>query len=373
MIRILSMITLLLAIMLAPEARADIAQDKSAAVIFAYQRIGEDALPSANLSTDLFEAHLRELAAGKYNVMPLPDIVAALKAGNELPARTIGLTFDGAYKSTLENAIPRLEKYGFPYTIFISTDMADRASPDELGWKELKRLSKKKTVTLGILPAAYTHMSSASAAANDASMNKAVTRFREQIGSASALFAWPYGEYTPALKSAIEKYGFTAAFGQQSGVSYGGSDFLSLPRFVMTDDYGDLERFRMTASALPLPIGDIIPAGTIIDTNPPKIGFSVVSSIKDLKSLSCFASGVGKVPLEILGDNRVELALKDILIEDRVRINCTLPAEITAPAETPVWRWHGMLFTNAPGIDEAGNAGNAALPIVEPDPAGGGE
>lgn len=351
---------LLIMLMLAVSspAQARIAQDASSAVIFVYQRVGEDTLPAANLGLDAFEEQLRELQAGNYNVMPVPDIVTAIREGHELPDKTVGLSFDGAFKSTFENAVPLLEKYKFPFTVFVATDTADQATPQDMSWNDLRRLQKRKYVTIGVMPSAYAHMTMLDSGKSEALMNKAVTRYREEMGEAPALFSWPYGESTPALKTMAAKYSFQAAFGQQSGVIYKESDFLSLPRFLMTDDYGDIDRFRMTASAKPLPVSDLVPADTLLSPNPPEIGFTVGADIGNLPALSCFASGAGKIPLEILGGNRVELRLKEPLTAERIRINCTLPIENTAAGEGAQWRWFGMLFvaplhdTENQGLDD---------------------
>ena len=368
MIRLLSHL-LFVALMLAVStpARARIPQDASSAVVFVYQRIGEDSLPSANLGLDAFEEQLRELQAGGYNVMALPDMIAAIHDGRPLPDKTVGLSFDGAFKSTLENAVPLLEKYKFPFAIFVSTDTADQATPQDMSWNDLRRLQKRSYVSLGVMPSAYAHMTALEPVRSEALMNKAVTRFREELGAPPALFSWPYGESSPELKTLAGKYSFAAAFGQQSGVIYKDADFMALPRFLMTDDYGDIDRFRMTASAKPLPVFDLVPTDTVLSPNPPKIGFTVSTDIGNLPALSCFASGAGKIPLEILGGNRVELRLKDPLSEERVRINCTLPVENTVAGEGALWRWFGMLFV-APGQDALGPAPDDNQDTAPPDP-----
>ena len=48
------------------------------AVIIMYHRFGENSIPSTNIRLDQFDAHLKELTSGRYNVVPLADIVKAL-------------------------------------------------------------------------------------------------------------------------------------------------------------------------------------------------------------------------------------------------------------------------------------------------------
>lgn len=88
--------------------------DRSSAVIFSYQRIGEDLYPANNLGTDQFMQQLQEMTDGDYHIAALPDIVAALESGAPLPDKTVALTFSGAYHSALKNAMPLLLERNIP-------------------------------------------------------------------------------------------------------------------------------------------------------------------------------------------------------------------------------------------------------------------
>jgi peptidoglycan/xylan/chitin deacetylase (PgdA/CDA1 family) len=59
-----------------------------------------------------------------------------LRAEGRLPERTVVFTFDDAYSSTLL-ALPILETYGFPATVFVPTGFVDAAEP--LEWAGTRR------------------------------------------------------------------------------------------------------------------------------------------------------------------------------------------------------------------------------------------
>ena len=336
-------------------AHATTDSDRASAVIFVYQRIGDDSLPQSSISLDRFREHIKELKTGGYNVLPLPKIIDALKDGETLPQKTVGITFEGAHIATLAAATPLLDEAELPFTVFFSSDAADGGSPSQMSWKQIKDLKKDRLVTLGILPSAYAHMVSQTPEQNGALINKAIAKYREQFEEEPQFFAYPYGEYSTGLKKQMAGYTFRAAFGQQSGVAHGKSDFMALPRFTMTDSFGDLERFQLTASALPLPVTDVIPDDTLIKDNPPIIGFTVAPDIKTPK-LSCFISGVGKAELTRPGGGRIEIRLKDPLDDRRTRVNCTMPDDTVIPGQPQSWRWFGMLLI-APEVDEDAGAG----------------
>ena len=76
------------------------------AVILMYHRFGDDRYPSTNVRLDQFESHLAELKSGGYHVLPVPEIVAAIRDGSPLPDRTVGITIDDAGSTRSQTASP---------------------------------------------------------------------------------------------------------------------------------------------------------------------------------------------------------------------------------------------------------------------------
>lgn len=325
-------------------ANATTATDRSYAPIISYQRIGEDTLPHASLRHEQFMAQINEIKSGRYRVLPLDKIVSSLQKGKALPDRALAITFDGAHRVAMETAVPVLLEQKIPFTIFVSSAAADAGGPAHLNWDEIRALARKKEVSLGILPAAFVDLTELPPSQAQAHINRAVARYREVMGTHPTFFAWPYGIWSTELKQKIMPFGFTAAFGQQSGVAHAKSEFYALPRFVMTESFGDLDRFLITINALPLPVYDVVPEDALPHKNPPAIGFSIAQTIKDPSAVSCFISGAGKAEVKHLG-HRMEIRLPEPLSDNRARINCTLPdTAATAPGEALKWRWFGMLL-----------------------------
>lgn len=343
----------------------------SGAVIFSYQRIDEDLYPSSSISSEQFAENIHELIEGGYVIKPLGDIVAALKSGTPLPEKTVAITFDGAYESALEKAFPLLLANNIPFTVFFSPDQADGKNSQYMDWADIHRLRKIDKVTLGLHPAAYIRLTDEPEEEIRRHINKSLTRYREEIRSEPDFFAYPFGEYTKTYRQIISESGFSAAFGQQSGAAYAGSDFYVLPRFAMTDSHGNHDRFQMAASSLPLPVTDITPENPHLDgTSIPAIGFSVDRTLSEaLPSLSCFISEQGKAKLQLIGENRIELRLDQGFQSDRVRINCTMPAEKDIATGEPRWRWFGMLLSVAgEGPDDETMSADDTEPAAGPLP-----
>src|SRR3546814_10430794 len=87
-----------------------------------YHRFGEHKAAATNITLQQFAAHIAELTSGRYSVLPLPEIVAALREGRPLPDRTVAITIDDAYLSVYREAWPMLKAAGLPFTLFAATD-----------------------------------------------------------------------------------------------------------------------------------------------------------------------------------------------------------------------------------------------------------
>jgi peptidoglycan/xylan/chitin deacetylase (PgdA/CDA1 family) len=338
--RTLLLAALLLAGLASLGARAGWAQTAAEAaltraVIFTYSHFGDDVDASAStIDLDRFQEHLEELKGGDYNVVPLPAIVAALKSGRLLPDRTVAITIDEADHSVYTQAWPRLKAAGLPFTIFVATDSVDRDSGTAMSWAELRELASAG-VTIGNETASHAHLVGEDRAYVVGQIARASDRIAAELGIRPTLFAYPYGEYDQTVRDIVRGQGYDAAFGQQSGVAHSRTDRYALPRFALSDPYGDIERFRLAAQALPLIVTDVTLDDPVPTDNPPDFAFTIDPLMGDLGGLACFASDFGAVALDRIGDRRVTLRFPDALPVGRERINCTMPASGGR------WRWYG--------------------------------
>jgi peptidoglycan/xylan/chitin deacetylase (PgdA/CDA1 family) len=307
------------------------------AVVFMYHRFGENSYPTTNIRLDQFDAHLEQLANGRYTVLPVPEILRRTRAGEALPDRTIGITIDDAYLSVYQHAWPRLRAAGLPFTLFVATDPIDRGIGGYMNWAQIRELAEAG-VTIGSQTATHPHMPAVPMARSRDELRISNERFTAELGAMPRLFAYPYGETSTALMALVRDTGFDAAFGQHSGVVHAGEDRYYLPRFALNEQFGDRARFVLGAGALPLPVTDVTPADPLLRSGLPAFGFTVDETVGDLAGLACYASGQGRARLERLGDRRIEVRLEEALPNGRARINCTMPGPENR------WRWYGRQF-----------------------------
>lgn len=93
-----------------------------------YHRILErpDPLLASEPTVEIFRWQM-ELLASCFNVLPLHDALEMLKAGR-MPPRAVAITFDDGYRSTHDLALPVLQQYQLPATVFVTTGHIDKGS-----------------------------------------------------------------------------------------------------------------------------------------------------------------------------------------------------------------------------------------------------
>lgn len=306
------------------------------AVILMYHRFGESAFPSTNIRLEQFEAHIAELSSGSYTVMPVPDILAAIREGRELPDRTVGITVDDGYLSIYTEAWPRLRRAGFPFTVFLSTDPADREFADFMNWDQVREL-KAAGVTIGGHTATHLHMAANSTERNEADVARSNARYLAELGEIPKIFAYPFGESSTRVQRIVQDAGYEQAFGQHSGALEASHDPFYMPRFALNENFGDMERFRLVVNSLPIPYDEMTPANPTLTENPPLFGFTRAPDAERINGLACYAADQGQVQVDIIGP-RVEVRMNRAFPSGRARINCT------RLGRDGRWRWLGMLY-----------------------------
>lgn len=74
-----------------------------------------------NITVKAFEAHMRFLREN-YQIMSLENLIHLLQAGRKTK-NVVSITFDDGYRNVLVNALPILQKYDIPATVFLITDL----------------------------------------------------------------------------------------------------------------------------------------------------------------------------------------------------------------------------------------------------------
>ncbi|MBL1260218.1 MAG: polysaccharide deacetylase family protein [Thiotrichaceae bacterium] len=309
-------------------------------VVLMYHHFGESRFPSTNVTLQQFDAHLHYLEQNQFKIWPLEKVIKQLELAQPFPDRVVAITIDDAYRSIYTHAYPRLKKRHWPFTVFVSTDPIDKKMPAFMSWAQMREMQQHgATFANHTTHHDFLIKQSASETERDwqlrvrNDLKMAQQRLQTELGSAPALFAYPYGEYNSALQQLIKELGWSA-FGQQSGVISQYSDRLALPRYPMAAQFAALPSFKTKVMSLPLPVIDISPIDTVIkQQNPPPLQLTLAQDDDvQISQLNCFASNQGpaKVTWFDKEKGRFSVEANKPFNNRRSRYNCTAPSKSSA-------------------------------------------
>jgi peptidoglycan/xylan/chitin deacetylase (PgdA/CDA1 family)/SAM-dependent methyltransferase len=107
-------------------------------LVLTYHQVGRPSPDPLHVSVpeELFASQMEELQRS-WNPLTLDAMVEGLAHGN-LPRKSVAVTFDDGYAGVLFFALPILERFHIPATIFVSTGYLD--GKKEFWWDELQRI-----------------------------------------------------------------------------------------------------------------------------------------------------------------------------------------------------------------------------------------
>jgi peptidoglycan/xylan/chitin deacetylase (PgdA/CDA1 family) len=222
--------------------------------ILTYHRVN-DGHPRDRLTVhpDAFAAQLELLAASGRPVLPLSAGLDALATGR-LPDGAVCLTFDDGYADNLEHAVEPLAAHRFPAAFFLATGLIgtggtlDRyagccASDRMLDWDEARALAAAGHELGGH---SRTHRELASLPAEEARREAAgcAEDLERETGTRPAVFCYPRGSESPAVRRIVAEAGYRAALTVAPGANRPGADAFGLTRTEVSGA-DDLHDFRM--------------------------------------------------------------------------------------------------------------------------------
>jgi len=321
-------------------------------VVLQYHHVSENTPGITSVTPDQFQQHLDYLNRNGFRVLPLTEVVSKLQTKHELPENCVALTIDDAFESAYLEAWPRARKYGYPLTVFVSTEGVDQGVGGYMSWDQMREMAADG-VEFQNHSLSHAHLVRLQQGESMDDWEQRVAsdillaqnRIQQELGSTPTLFAYPYGEYTLLLRQLVRSMGLVG-FGQQSGPAWSDGNFGSLPRFPMNTLYASMRTFPTKVRTLPLPILSAEPQEPVLEDDQwqPVLELVFDSTVKNPERLTCFVNGSPDVVYH-WDLNKVEVSPKGVLQVGRNRYNCTLPG----PDGRYHWYSHNWLRRNSDG------------------------
>ncbi len=195
------------------------------------------------VSPERFEEQMAYLAA-RCRLLTLAQAVRELKRESPIAAG-VAVTFDDGYLDNLTEALPILQRYRIPATLFVTAEFceqrlrhpryADAAGRLHLNWAELRGLAREPGISLGshTLTHPYLSRQPASRVRDEIVRSRAV--IQDQTGAAIDFFCYPSGDFGQREEECVREAGYEAAVSVRPGTNRDLTSRFHLRRTEVTD------------------------------------------------------------------------------------------------------------------------------------------
>jgi peptidoglycan/xylan/chitin deacetylase (PgdA/CDA1 family) len=214
--------------------------------VLMYHKVNDLWPNPTSVPTAVFVEQMELLGELGYAPVALDAVRDYYLDGVPLPERAVLITFDDGYRDNLENALPVLQRHGYPAVVFVPIAYLDgRLLPHEeplrllgvrnetLGWDELAALEAGgvRVESHGIGHRPLSELDPAEAA-REIAISK--LRLEERLGREVEAYAFVKGslaDYRPEHASLVQQAGYKLAFTSVSGANGPRTDRFRLRRY----------------------------------------------------------------------------------------------------------------------------------------------
>lgn len=186
-----------------------------------------------------FRRQMKWLKFGDYNVISMSDAVACLSGERPTPAKSVVLTFDDAYENFYEYALPVLQEYQFPATVYAISGMLGKNAEwlaadghntpplmDAVRLRELLALG----IEVGSHSACHVRLAEQSSQRIRDEVFHSKAGLEDALGHEVAHFCYPYGSHDMRVVECVAEAGYRTGTTCERAQAKAGNDPLTLPR-----------------------------------------------------------------------------------------------------------------------------------------------
>jgi peptidoglycan/xylan/chitin deacetylase (PgdA/CDA1 family) len=182
-------------------------------VVLIYHRVGARTSVEVDLPQALFDEQIAYIAE-QCDVVTLGEGVSRVTRGYSAPM--VAVTFDDGTADFADEALPVLERYQVPATLYVATDFIDRGRsfPDDgapLSWATLRDAHATCLVDVGSHTHTHALLDRLPPEQVDDELERSIDLIGEQVGTRAEHFAYPKAVAGSALADAAVRKRFASA------------------------------------------------------------------------------------------------------------------------------------------------------------------
>jgi peptidoglycan/xylan/chitin deacetylase (PgdA/CDA1 family) len=188
-----------------------------------------------------FAEQIAYLGESGFTPLTLAQLAASMDgSAGPPPERPVVVTFDDGYADFHAEALPVLERRGFPATLFLTSgwvadakqDAAGRPLGETLTWSQAR-----EAIASGIEIGGHSHSHPQldqlprAVLREELRRNKAL--IEDRLGAPVTTMAYPYGYSSARVRREVRRAGYSAACAVANDLTDAGDDMLALPRLTV--------------------------------------------------------------------------------------------------------------------------------------------
>lgn len=215
--------------------------------VLMYHKVNDLWPNPTTVPTAVFDQQMRLLGELGYSPVSLEAVRDYYLEGASLPPGAVLITFDDGYRDNLENALPILQRYGYPAVVFVPVGYLDDGRPlphedalrllgvrnETVDWEQLAELEQGgiRVESHGIAHRPLSELDP-DEAVREITLSK--LKLEERLGREVEAFAFVKGslaDYRPEHASLVQQAGYKLAFTSVSGANGPRADRFRLRRY----------------------------------------------------------------------------------------------------------------------------------------------
>jgi peptidoglycan/xylan/chitin deacetylase (PgdA/CDA1 family) len=204
-------------------------------VFLAYHSVGSNSGLELDVAASTFSLQMARLAE-QGRVVSIDAALTALESAEQGDATPVVITFDDGTADFAEHAVPILERYGIPATIYVATAFIEKQEPfaygtPPLSWNALRDACSTGLVTVGSHTHTHRVLDRVDRATIDDELTRSQELIAERLGTRPSHFAYPKGVARSSdARAAVRCHFRSAALGVVGPNPYGSTDPYALRR-----------------------------------------------------------------------------------------------------------------------------------------------
>jgi len=188
----------------------------------------ENQQESLTVGVEFFDMQMNYLVENGYVSLTATQLEKALLNKEELPPKSVVVTFDDGYEDNYLYAYPILRKYGIVGNFMVSTSLIE--TDGYMSWTQLAEMAESSLVDIYNHTAHHVDIGYATKELALEEIVLAKKTLEEKLGITSPIFTYPYGSVSDSAQEALSFTGYVAAFTTQHGFLQCKSQLLNLRR-----------------------------------------------------------------------------------------------------------------------------------------------